>query len=255
MERIITRDCVRNLKKLSKISGIYKITNPSSKVYIGQSIDLFRRLKSYFEPNSSKNQTILKHSFGKYGRENHIFSIIEECEIYLLNERERYWQEQYKDKLLNCRLTETNDKSGICSEKTKLNISEALKKSGRSYQHLKRKIYQYDDNGIFIKEWSSLRVASRELDIQSSQLSRATKNNSPNKSAGGFLWSYEKLDYLVGSVGQDKMKVKQKDLNNNLLKEWESISLAAIETNTSKSSIIRCCKGKQKTANGFLWSY
>ena len=65
MKRIITRDCVRNLKKLSKISGIYKITNPSSKVYIGQSIDLFRRLKSYFEPNSSKNQTILKHSFDK----------------------------------------------------------------------------------------------------------------------------------------------------------------------------------------------
>lgn len=246
---------MRNLKKLSKISGIYKITSPSGKVYIGQSIDLFRRLKSYFEPSSSKNQTILKHSFDKYGRESHTFSIIEECEIDLLNERERYWQEQYIDKLLNCKLTETSDKTGVCSEQTKINISKGLKKSGKSYQHLKNKVYQYDDKGFFIREWDSLRIASRELNIQLSQLSRATKNNSNNKSAGGFLWSYKKLDYLVGKVGQNKTMVKQKDLDNNLLKEWESISLASIETNTSKSSIIRCCKGKQKTANGFLWSY
>lgn len=246
---------MKNLKKLSKISGIYKIISPIGKIYIGQSIDLFRRIKSYFEPNSAKNQIILERSFDKYGRENHIFSIIEECEINLLNERERYWQEQYKDKLLNCRLTETNDKSGICSEQTKFNISNALKKSGKSYQHLKRKIYQYDDKGVFIKEWESLRTASRELNIHSSQISKSTKKVSNNNSAGGFLWSYEKLPYIEGKIGQNKIKVKQYSLDNDLIREWESVTLAAKETNTSKSSIIRCCKGRQKTANGFLWSY
>ena len=30
-----------------KISGIYKITNPKGKVYIGQSIDIYKRFKSY----------------------------------------------------------------------------------------------------------------------------------------------------------------------------------------------------------------
>ena len=215
---------MKNLKKLSRISGIYKIISPSGKIYIGQSVNLFKRLKSYFEPNSAKNQTILKHSFDKYSRENHIFSIIEECEINLLNERERYWQEQYKDKLLNCRLTETSDKSGICSEQTKVNISVGLKRSGKSYQHLKRKIYQYDAKGVFIKEWESLRIASRELNIQSSQISRSTKRDSNN-------------------------------LDNDLIREWESVTLAAKETNTSKASIIRCCKDRQRTANGFIWSY
>ena len=256
MERIITRDCVRNLKKLSKISGIYKITNPSSKVYIGQSIDLFRRLKSYFEPNSSKNQTILKHSFDKYGRENHIFSIIEECEIYLLNERERYWQEQYKDILLNCRFTKHNDKSGYCSQLTKNNISKALKATDASWKHLKKKVYQYDASGLFIKEWNSTREAERILNIGQSSISKSISDKYANKSAGGFLWSYKKTEKLQGAIGQtNKISIQQFDLKNNLIKTFDSISKAAKETNTSKASIIRCCKDKQKTANNFIWKY
>lgn len=252
---MITKDFVKNLKKPSNISGIYKIISPSGKIYIGQSIDLYRRLKSYFAPNSNKNQKILRHSFNKYGVEKHKFYIIEECDISLLNERERYWQEKHIDSLLNCRLTETSDKSGICSEHTKINISGGLRKSGKSYQHLKRKIYQYDNKGVFIKEWESLRTASRELNIQSSQISRSTKRDSDNNSAGGFLWSYEKLPCIDGKTGQNKIKVKQYNLDNDLISEWESVTLAAKETNTSKSSIIRCCKGIQRTANGFIWSY
>lgn len=255
MEKMITKHFVKNLKKQSKISGIYKIISPSGKIYIGQSIDLYRRLKSYFEPNSNKNQKILKYSFNKYGVEKHKFYIIEECDISLLNERERYWQEKYINYLLNCRLTETSDKSGICSQQTKTNISNGLKSSGRSYQHLKRKIYQYDYNGVFIKEWQSLRTASKELNIQSSQISKSTKMDSNNNSAGGFIWSYEKSPCIDGKIGQNKIKVKQYNLDNGLIIEWESVTLAAKETNTSKASIIRCCKGRQRTANGFLWSY
>jgi len=202
-----------------------------------------------------KIKKILRHSFNKYGVEKHKFYIIEECDISLLNERERYWQEKYINDLLNCKLTKTSDKSGICSEQTKINISDGLKKSGKSYQHLKRKIYQYDDKGVFIKEWESLRTASRELNIKSSQISRSTKRDSNNNSAGGFLWSYEKLPCIDGKVGQNKIKVKQYNLDNDLISEWESVTLAAKETNTSKSSIIRCCKGRQRTANGFIWNY
>lgn len=44
-------------------------------------------------------------------------------------------------------------------------------------------------------------------------------------------------------------------MENNLIKTFDSISKAAKETNTSKASIIRCCKDKQKTANNFIWKY
>ena len=91
--------------------GIYKITSPSGKVYIGQSIDIKKRFANYYTlKKSTKNQTRLYNSFIKYKVENHIFEIIEECNIDLLNERERYWQEHFNvigKNGLNCQLTDT----------------------------------------------------------------------------------------------------------------------------------------------------
>ena len=73
-----------------KVCGIYKITSPSGKVYIGQSIDIKRRFTSYKTLNKSKRQVKLYNSFVKYGVENHIFETIEECLVDFLNERERF---------------------------------------------------------------------------------------------------------------------------------------------------------------------
>jgi group I intron endonuclease len=111
--------------------GIYKITSPSTKVYIGQSIDIEKRFK-YYKRKSCVGQTILLRSLNKYGVENHIFEIIEECNIELLNIRERYWQDFYKvlENGLNCILTKTKDKSGVGikhTESTKLKISNSNK--------------------------------------------------------------------------------------------------------------------------------
>jgi len=116
---------------MSKICGIYKITSPSGKVYIGQSIDIKRRFTSYKTLNKSKRQVKLYNSFVKYGVHNHIFETIEECLVDFLNERERYWQEQYNvlesSKGLNLCLTSTKDKKHLHSEETKSKISESNK--------------------------------------------------------------------------------------------------------------------------------
>lgn len=106
--------------------AIYKITNPKEKIYIGQSINIKKRFLEYKALNC-KFQRILYNSFLKYGVENHKFEVIEECNIDLLNERERYWQDFYNcvSKYgLNCRLTKTNDKSGIMSDESKLLMSK-----------------------------------------------------------------------------------------------------------------------------------
>ena len=107
--------------------GIYKITSPSNRIYIGQSINIERRFTEYFNINKSKGQIQLHRSFKKYGVENHKFEIIEECEEFQLNERERYWQDYYdvlNDNGLNCRLTATYDKSGYLSKEVKEKISK-----------------------------------------------------------------------------------------------------------------------------------
>ena len=116
---------------MSKVCGIYKITSPSGKVYIGQSVDIKRRFTSYKTLNKSKRQAKLYNSFVKYGVENHVFETIEECLVDFLNERERYWQEQYNvlesSKGLNLCLTSTKDKKHLHSEETRIKISESNK--------------------------------------------------------------------------------------------------------------------------------
>jgi group I intron endonuclease len=59
--------------------GIYKITSPSGRIYIGQSINIKRRFKEY-NSRLGKGQLLLNRSFLKYGVENHIFEIICFCE-------------------------------------------------------------------------------------------------------------------------------------------------------------------------------
>jgi len=106
--------------------GIYKIISPTNKVYIGQSIDIESRFKKYRNKNC-KNQKRLYYSFLKYGVENHKFEVLEECLVYELNDKERYYQDLYSssgDKGLNCMLTKSNDRSGNHSEETKLKFKK-----------------------------------------------------------------------------------------------------------------------------------
>ena len=54
-----------------------------------------------------------------------------------------------------------------------------MKKIGkRSYKNNCRKIKQYDLNGIFIKEWSSLKEASLEMKIINTSISNCIKGRS-----------------------------------------------------------------------------
>jgi group I intron endonuclease len=74
--------------------GIYKITSPTKKIYIGQSVNIEKRILSY-KGLHCKNQTIIYNSLKKYGVDKHKFEILCECEISELNDKERYYQDLY----------------------------------------------------------------------------------------------------------------------------------------------------------------
>jgi group I intron endonuclease len=104
--------------------GIYKITSPTNRVYIGQSINVEQRVKKY-QYFVSKKQTKLYYSILKYGYDNHKFEVIEECLIEQLNEKERHYQDLFNclSDGLNCRLTTSEDKLGIISDESKNKMS------------------------------------------------------------------------------------------------------------------------------------
>lgn len=110
------------------MKGIYKITSPNKRVYIGQSVNIERRFNEYRRLDC-KTQPKLYRSLKKHGVENHIFEIITTCEIEDLNRLERYYQEVYNVIIdgLNCSLVNTSFKKQMHSEETKKKISEYAK--------------------------------------------------------------------------------------------------------------------------------
>jgi len=120
--------------------GIYKITSPSGKIYIGQSVEIHKRFWTY-RSMKCKAQAKLYSSFIKYGVNNHVFEILEECKREDLNRRERYYQDFYSvlsEKGLNLLLTPCNEKPYIVSEETKEKIRKALTGTKQSLERRQR---------------------------------------------------------------------------------------------------------------------
>jgi hypothetical protein len=105
---------------------IYKVTSPSGKIYIGQTIHtLEERIKGHNK--KSTNCTLLKRAIDKYGDEM-VYEIIEEVPHKLLDERETYWIKELNSLApngYNCSTGGNNKKE--LSQVLKDNISKGLK--------------------------------------------------------------------------------------------------------------------------------
>lgn len=107
--------------------GIYKITSPSGKVYIGQSWDIEKRFKQY-KKSLAIRQTKLFNSIAKYGIENHVFEIIheflEEIDQNILDDHEILYWNKYKSLGVSVLNTREPGKGGKHSEETKKLMSK-----------------------------------------------------------------------------------------------------------------------------------
>jgi group I intron endonuclease len=155
--------------------GIYKITNPIGKIYIGQSIDIKKRFNAY-KKLRCKNQPKIYNSFVKYGLENHTFEILEELDVHSLNKRERFWQKEFDvlNNGLNCKLTNENDFNGSFCKETKEKMSNSAKVKVFTKEHrLNMSINRIGSkNAMFGKKQSEetkakIRIAKQNMSDQS----------------------------------------------------------------------------------------
>jgi group I intron endonuclease len=241
--------------------GIYKIINPNNKIYIGQSKNIKRRWEEYNKLKRCKKQIKLYNSLIKYNPINHIFEVIEECTIEQLNDREIYWGLFYNVLGLNGLNLKLGNGRGKVSNETKLKISNSNKGKAGKYKrtnHIKSitsksnsvKIYQFDINGNFIQEWES--IVKAEL-----KYGKGIKDNlsGKNKTSQGFVWSYTNVFPGYNNKHGNNITVIQKSKNGNFIQEWDSFTEIERVLKYPTSNISTCCKGKQKTAYGYIWEY
>jgi group I intron endonuclease len=217
--------------------GIYKITSPSGRVYIGQSNDINRRWSQYKYgyKNSDSDTSKLFNSFRKYGFETHKFEVKEECDINELNNRERYWQEFYNviEDGLNCKFVETDETSGYLSEEIKNKISKANKGNPSSMLG---------------------KTHSKET---KKKMSKSAKNR--KQTLFGFFGKHSEeskrkiSEAKKGKPAPNRKPVLQIDLDGNIIKEWNSVVEAQTELNIG--GIRNVVTGRAKTSGGFYWKY
>lgn len=82
--------------------GIYTITSPSGKVYVGQARNISTRWSKYKNVNSSKDQSAIYNSFLKYGVSNHIFRLVHELPIDSSQETRDQYEILYWEQFKNC---------------------------------------------------------------------------------------------------------------------------------------------------------
>ena len=219
--------------------GIYKITNPKGKIYIGQSINVEKRIKKYKTIKIYNQQPKLFNSIQKYGYENHKFEIIEECDISMLDKREIYWGEYFNvlgSEGLNCRLGNGN---GILSEETKKKIG--ISNKGRKYtDEQKRKISINKMGGKgYPKGIQRPKEFGENLSIVLKGISKNTKGIPKPKGFNSHLLK----------------PILQLTLKGDIIREWESMNQASKTLNIDVTGISKNINGKYKTCGGFKWIY
>lgn len=234
-----------------KLIGIYKITSPNGRIYIGQSVDIKRRFREY-KKLKCKEQPKLYNSFLKYGVDAHKFEVIELCMQKYLNNMERYYQTHYDsvNSGLNLIYIKNEHFNGSHSEETKKKISETLK--GRPIK---------DGTRQAIIKSNKTRVLSPESIEKFRKASTGKKYSAETKAKQSAIRlgtkRSEETKQKMSESSYRRKQVMQFDLDGNYIQTFDYVGAANIYLGKKKSATAIChqIKGDLKTAYGYKWRY
>lgn len=214
-----------------KIGYVYKITSPTGRLYIGSSINIEQRWKSY-KKLSCKQQPKLYRSFKKHGVKNHIFEIIWKGDICEMLKFETLLGRKY-DVLspgnLNLALPKLGDVYSCISEETREKMRRANLGKKMSPEAIEK-----------TRLFNLTRVISQET------------RDKQRKAMKGRKLSKEHIEKRTKA---QTIPVIQMDLEGNFIREWQSAMSVEKELGICRSSITKCCKNKSKTCKNFKWKY
>ena len=227
---------------------IYKLTcTITGKVYVGKTIDINRRMMQHSKI-TPKYSHHLANAIKKYGIDNFKEEIIFEVEAEdravlnaALSNAEKSYIKQYDSYRNGYNSTIGGEGTNRFHwlESSKKKISESMKKFFKSAKG-KAQI----KHTIFCNKNREISKETRE------RIGRGNKGKRMPEEAKIKIRNYQ----LVNACSK-YIPVLQYDLDNSLLNRFNSITDAAKSINKDTSHIVSCCKGRRKTAYGFIWKY
>ena len=199
---------------------IYQITNKlNNKIYIGKTeFSIEKRFKEHCKDafRREEEKRPLYAAMRKYGIENFEISLIEETNNP--EEREIFWIEQKRS--------------------FKQGYNATMGGDGTKY-------IDYDLVIATYNELKSIVDTAKQLQISEDSVSKILKQNN--------IQTYSSAEVNLQKYGNI---IYQYDKDMNFIQSFTSIKSAAKSLNkTGVSHISDVCKGKRKTAYGFIWRY
>lgn len=116
----------------------------------------------------------------------------------------------------------------------------------------KVKVYRYNLDGTFNKEYDSIKEASFDTKgLKSINIARSCKSQSKAQ-CGGYLWSYDKVDKLIPYEQYNKpRKVAQCDLEGNIIKIYDTVR----DCKKDFCGCVHVLAGTRKTCKGYTFKY
>jgi group I intron endonuclease len=231
--------------------GIYIITSPTNKIYIGQSVNINNRKNIYknFKSYSNSHGPKIFNSLSKHGFNNHIFEVIEECTLEQLNERETYWKQYYVnllgwDKMLFCELYDNG--GGPKSDETKNKIGNSNVGTKGYPKGLKRP-KEFGENIKSKERNKKIGIGNKgKLKPEVGNKLRGVPKTQEHK---------QKISIKSKGISRNNKPVSQYDLNGNFIKEWKSTTEAANGVGVNQSCISDVLRGRQKQTRGFIFKF
>lgn len=227
----------------NKTTGIYCIENLSThKKYIGQSVNIEERWykhKKALNDNCHDNQ-YLQNSWNKYDSEDFVFSIIEECPLEKLDEKECYYIELYNtlDRNYGYNLKTGGQNGGaIVSEEIRDKMSSILKETFANNPELRSQKRE-----LALKQWSNPEIKAKITGENNGMYGKTHSEEAREK--------ISKTHKGKPSPKRNMTPVYCVELD----KVFECAVQAAKELNIS-NQILEVCYGNRKTCGGYHWNF
>lgn len=224
---------------------VYCHTSPDNKKYVGISMNPEKRwakgegyIKNYrFYPE------IQKYGWNSFKHEILYENLsIEEAKA---KEQELIKKWNLIDPLYGYNLTEGGD--GAFSEYSRYLMSKARKGNTNS----KGQIHTIENRKQIsesLKKYYSTHSKKETLDLNNPEVQAIIERRKEQT-------HINRSNATSGANNPSAKAIIQYDLEGNILNTFPYAKMAAIQFNVDLSSIIKCCRGKGKTAGGYKWSY